>query len=175
MSRSTKSGFSLIEVMVALGVFSLLSLGVLALTLNVRKLSEGVVYRDQALTAAQNYADQIRAISYNSFAAAVSDNVINVKQTIVSDSGSISFSTINIPISSKKWVTIDLPLKNPSALRGTKNDTMEYRVRAEVVDGSTAAEKLLIYEVDLHFEYKKPLRDTWVSEVVRVLVVNDSA
>jgi prepilin-type N-terminal cleavage/methylation domain-containing protein len=179
-----KRGFSLVELMIALGVFSILALGVTSMTLHLRQLSDGVVYRKQALETVQNYAEQIRTITYSNFTDDVELGYIGLKQSLVSSEGQIVLSDINIPISTTdstaesttesttEWLTIGLPLSDPSGDYSRELYEMEYRIRAEVVDASSTVARLVVYEVDLFYEYKRPNRDDWASDQFRVLVID---
>jgi Tfp pilus assembly protein PilV len=55
---------TLIEVMVSMGIFTLISLGVLALVTQVRRIAENNVYENTAITMAQGYVEQVRSLSY---------------------------------------------------------------------------------------------------------------
>ena len=57
---------TLIEVMFALGIFSLLALGILRAFLQTRRLTEGSVYQSTAQTIAIGYMEQLKTTSINS-------------------------------------------------------------------------------------------------------------
>jgi prepilin-type N-terminal cleavage/methylation domain-containing protein len=63
-------GLTLIEVMVSMGIFALISLGVLSLVTQVRRIAENNVYENTAITMAQGYVEQVRSLSYSELLAA---------------------------------------------------------------------------------------------------------
>lgn len=65
-------GLTLIEVIVSMGIFTLISFGVIALVTQVRRIAENNVYENTALTMAQGYIEQIRSLPYAELEAAAS-------------------------------------------------------------------------------------------------------
>ncbi|MCU0791827.1 MAG: prepilin-type N-terminal cleavage/methylation domain-containing protein [Opitutaceae bacterium] len=57
--------FTLVETVVSLSVFTILSLGILAVIAQVRRQAEANVYENTALTLAQGYIEQLRSLSYD--------------------------------------------------------------------------------------------------------------
>lgn len=71
-------GVTLVELMVALGLFAMLSISVIAVTFQVRSMSEQVVYQNTALTLAQGYMEQIRHLDYTTLQAAAVSNTVAI-------------------------------------------------------------------------------------------------
>ncbi len=67
---SRNRGLTLIEVMVSMGIFTLISLGVLAVVMQMRRIAENNVYENTALTIAQGYVEQVRSLAYAELLAA---------------------------------------------------------------------------------------------------------
>lgn len=64
-TRKTKSGFTLIEVMVGTVIFTIASFGVLTGLLQARKMTEGSIHVATATTVAQGYIEQIKNMEFN--------------------------------------------------------------------------------------------------------------
>lgn len=65
LSRDRRSGMSLLEVMIATVIFSIVILGVVKGLVFARRLSENNVWRASALTVAAGYLEQMRAMTLN--------------------------------------------------------------------------------------------------------------
>jgi len=68
-NRQTR-GLTLIEIMVSMGVFTIVSMGILAVVLQIRRMAENNVYENTALTMAQGYLEQVRSLPYGQLLAA---------------------------------------------------------------------------------------------------------
>lgn len=60
--------------MISLGLLAMLSISVIAVTFQIRSMSEQVVYQNTALTLAQGYMEQIRHLDYTTLKAAATSN-----------------------------------------------------------------------------------------------------
>ena len=56
--------------MVSMSVFTIVSLGILAVVLQIRRMAENNVYENTALTMAQGYLEQVRSLPYGQLLAA---------------------------------------------------------------------------------------------------------
>lgn len=61
---SRKDGMTLVEIMIAMGLLTMLSVGILNGTLQARKLTEETVYHSAAINGAIGYLEQIKSIPY---------------------------------------------------------------------------------------------------------------
>lgn len=61
---SRKDGLTLVEIMIAMGLLSLLSIGILNGTLQARKLTEETIYHSAAINGTIGYLEQIKSIPY---------------------------------------------------------------------------------------------------------------
>lgn len=66
-------GFSLVEVMVALAIFSMLAMAYTATSLYARRSAETNVMESTALTVAAGYLEQIKSLEYESLIVSVKD------------------------------------------------------------------------------------------------------
>ncbi|AOS45376.1 hypothetical protein Verru16b_02457 [Lacunisphaera limnophila] len=81
---------SLVEVVVSLGILTIVAVSVLSVTFMIRSTAEQAVYQNTALTLAQGYLEQLRSLDYTSLAAAASStsnplSLINAAGNAVSD------------------------------------------------------------------------------------------
>ena len=63
--RNKRAGMSLLEVMSGLVILSIISVGVLASLLQSRALTEGSIFQNTAVTAAQGYIEQIKNMEFS--------------------------------------------------------------------------------------------------------------
>lgn len=66
-------GFSLLESVIAMTVFTIVALGISGLVIQARKVAENNILRNTAFTVAQGYLEQIRSISIAEIEAAIAD------------------------------------------------------------------------------------------------------
>ena len=71
--RHPKTGFSLIEVIIALAILAMLAMAFTASSLYTRRSAETNVYESTALTVASGYLEQIKSVEYESLVASVLD------------------------------------------------------------------------------------------------------
>lgn len=69
----SRPGFSLLESVIAMTVFTILALGITGLVIQSRKVAENNILRNTAYTVAQGYLEQIRSISIGVIEAAMAD------------------------------------------------------------------------------------------------------
>lgn len=73
----SKKGFSLIEVMIAAMIMSILGFGTLSGLLQARRMTEGSIYLNTATTIAQGYIEQLKNMDFDLLDNATIDNLIN--------------------------------------------------------------------------------------------------
>ncbi|MCH8473796.1 MAG: prepilin-type N-terminal cleavage/methylation domain-containing protein [Opitutales bacterium] len=98
LSRKT-TGFTLVEVMVATFIFAFSGIGLISLTLQVRRLAEANVYQAMAQTISQGYLEQIKSMAWFDLMEQVDDN------------GSLVWTSKN-------------PIKTVSGIDGTTEDAL---------------------------------------------------
>jgi prepilin-type N-terminal cleavage/methylation domain-containing protein len=70
---SQRRGFSLIEIMLALTLFSMLAMAIIAGVLQVRRMAENAVYQNAAITAATGYLEQMKGMEYQTLVDSIED------------------------------------------------------------------------------------------------------
>lgn len=74
MKHTTNNhGFSLVEVMIAMAVFSITAGGLASSALLTSRIAHSNIYRNTAFTVAQGYAEQIKSIQYMTIEKALID------------------------------------------------------------------------------------------------------
>lgn len=71
--RPNLKGFTLVEVLVATSIFSLLAIGIASTTILTSRVAYGNIYENTAYMVAQAYAEQIKSISFGVIEAALED------------------------------------------------------------------------------------------------------
>ncbi len=101
-----KRGLTLIEILVAMGLLSILAGAIIASALQVRKLAEDNLYQISATTAASGYLEQILGMSFNSVRAVALDNSLplptRINETEVQNIFCGHFTEVKIPIISEE-------------------------------------------------------------------------
>ena len=62
--RPYQNGFTLVEVMIAMTLFAFVGIGLVLLSLHVRRLAENNVYQAMAYTIAQGYLEQLKSMAW---------------------------------------------------------------------------------------------------------------
>lgn len=73
----SKSAFSLVEVMIAALILSILGFGTISGLLQARRMTEGSIYLNTATTIAQGYIEQIKNMDFDLLDAATITDLIN--------------------------------------------------------------------------------------------------
>lgn len=76
--RRRHRAYTLVEVVVGLGIFAILATSLMALTFMVRAWSEENVYNTMALSMAQSYMEQLRGISYPTLQSAADNTSVTI-------------------------------------------------------------------------------------------------
>lgn len=74
--RKTNKAFTLLEVIIAMTIFGVVSLSLIAALLQSRRMADTSIYRLTAYTIAQGYIEQIMSHDYNTVLTSMSDNSI---------------------------------------------------------------------------------------------------
>jgi type II secretory pathway pseudopilin PulG len=69
---------TLVEVIISLGLFAMLSISVMSVTFQIRSMAEQTVYQNTALTLAQGYMEQIRHLDYTTLKSVAQDTTSSV-------------------------------------------------------------------------------------------------
>jgi type II secretory pathway pseudopilin PulG len=150
------SGYSLVEVVIGLGIFSFAAAGLIALTLLMRSNAEEAVYHNTALTLAQGYIEQIRSSDYATIQAAATDATGVIGINLLSSSGAILDDESGGVLANGDWAQETVMLDETP--EGEPKQPMLFRFRSVLTDltaasGNTAngVEIVLHYETNYNF------------------------
>ncbi len=63
-NRSSKSGMTLVEIMVAMSIMTIIGFGTISGLLQARRMTEGSIYQNTAATVAQGYIEQLKNMDF---------------------------------------------------------------------------------------------------------------
>lgn len=70
-SKNHPTGFTLVEILITLGLFSILASCLMAGTLQVRRIAENTIFENTALNIATGYQEQIKSMPYDDIVEAI--------------------------------------------------------------------------------------------------------
>ncbi len=155
-SQDNPRGYSLVEVVIATGLFALLAGGIIATTLVIRSTAEETVYQNTALTVAQAYLEQIRSTDYGTLRAAAEDTGSTIELALVDSAGATLTDEDGNQMNNGDWAREVIMLDEKED--GTPIQPMTFRFRpvltslsgvtSSVADG---VEVILHYEITYNF------------------------
>lgn len=86
-------GVSLVEVMVAFGLFAILATGIAATLITTRKAAESDIYQAEAQTVAQTIMEQVMLIPYNTLSIATSPPPVELRFMAATSTGNTEVQT----------------------------------------------------------------------------------
>jgi len=131
-------GMTIVEVIIALGLLSILSISVISVTFQVRSMAEQTVYQNTALTLAQGYMEQVRHLDYTTLKASAQDatTLLPLDKTDGTPVVPESASVFGNSAWSNERVFLD------QTVTGTPIQPMDFRFRAVLTSLETATTNL---------------------------------
>lgn len=155
-SLALRRAFSLIEAVIGLAILTILSGGIIATALFIRRSAEEVVYHNTALTLAQAYMEQLRSIEYGLLSAAAQTTGTPIN--LIGSNGVYLTREDGGVFSNGTWARETVMLDETPD--GTPRQPMTIRLRPVLVDlpGVTAnaargVEIILHYETTYNFGF----------------------
>jgi len=130
--KARQAGYNIVEVVVGMAIFSMLVLGVLNLTFQVRASSEEAVYNNTSLTLAQAYLEQMRSSDFTTLQAAALDTTGTVGLALIGSDGSILADTGGGILANGDWAEETIMLDEDAA--GNPRQPLTFRFRPVLVD-----------------------------------------
>lgn len=145
----SKEGFSLIEVMLAMFVFSLVAIGITATVIQSQKVAQSNIFKNTAYTIVQGYLEQIKSISTYTILDAVSnDTSIPTVSIDALATGNVEVEDgLLVDQENEKDVMIDLQ-------EGGEQVYMSLWITPTVNDLNTGSSPIPAIEIILDFEYE---------------------
>ncbi len=135
--RPRAAAYTLVEVMIGLGLFAILATSLLALTWMVRSSSEENVYNTMTLAMAQSYMEQLRGVSYPTLQAAADSGAVTIpllngSGTQVKDSAGASLTN-----NDTNWATETIYLDQDAS--GAPIQPMNFSFKVSLTDLATVS------------------------------------
>lgn len=156
------SGYSLMEVMVGMFVFSLVALGITATVIQSQKISQSNLFRNAAYTIVQGYLEQVKTMSTTDLAAALAEPVsvplatLSVtSMTAQIEAGDLETADplfLNVSNAKQVLVNIDDPAASTPVYY-----YMNIEITPSIVDmndSAFGADAIPAYEIKLDFNYE---------------------
>ncbi len=134
-SPTRQAAYNLVEVVVGMAIFSLMVLGVLSLTFQVRASSEEAVYNNTALTLAQAYLEQMRSSDFATLQAAALDTTGTVGLQLTASDGTIITDTGGGVLANGDWASETIMLDEDES--GNPRQPLTFRFRPMLTDLSS--------------------------------------
>ncbi len=124
--------YTLVEVMIGLGLFAIIASSLLALTWMVRSSSEENVYDTMALAMAQSYMEQLRGVSYPTLQAAADSTSAVIPLLNASGAQVTDTAGAGITNGDANWATETVYLDQNA--QGTPIQPMKFSFKAALTD-----------------------------------------
>lgn len=149
-----RRGFTLIESVVSLGVFTVICLGVFAVVIQIRRLAENNVYENTALTMAQGYVEQLRSLPFGELVNVSSVGTANLALMSANGAGALLTDTSGGSLNDNEWTRETVMLDRDQTGRDTQPMVFRFRVdladlRSLTTSGANGVEIILTYEYTL--------------------------
>jgi prepilin-type N-terminal cleavage/methylation domain-containing protein len=171
MSVFNQRGFTLVEVLIALVVFSVMSLGLTASLIQSLKISDQVLSRSTAHSVALGYAEQLMAHSYTELkeALALNTEFTLVSTSLGSSSEDVVEQTFTFGVEQEQLITLDIDRETQEATQ-----TMPMRFTINALNLNTGSQALSALEITINYSYRRagfsPSDDiAWRDDTVRVV------
>jgi prepilin-type N-terminal cleavage/methylation domain-containing protein len=147
---SSPLGFTLVEVMIGLVLFSIMSLGLTASLIQSLKISDQVLSRSTANSVALGYAEQLMANSYTDLKEAL---LLGTEFTLVTaslgdSSGSAVEEAFSFGVEKEQSIVMDIDRETDAVTR-----TMPMRFTIEALNLNTGADALSALEITINYSY----------------------
>lgn len=168
IGKNPEFGFSLVEVMIAMTLFGVVSLGMAKAMIQSRKMAESSIYMTTAHGIAYGYAEQIMAMDFIDFETSVNDPAIDVTLKAISPSSSTGSIEINDPLHIGSWTdkSIVIDIRGEGTAERAIVMPMRFMLTATSLDSGTNPRDA--YEIKLTYQFKSPSRvkSKWLSDSI---------
>jgi prepilin-type N-terminal cleavage/methylation domain-containing protein len=147
---SIRTGFSLAEVMIALGLFGIMATAFVGSTMFARRSAESAITENAALNLAQSYMEQLKSFSYGTLMASANDATVPLP-TMASE-------TVTDYIYENAYTTKNLVIRTDSGgntLQSLSVDVMPVITNAQGSDTSWS-----IIGIEIFYRWTDPVTST---------------
>ncbi len=168
-SRHPKRAFSLVELIVAMVVFSIAALGLTKTVFQSRKMAEGSIYMTTAHGVAFGYAEQLMAMDFGDVMTCYNDPDVALEMRALSPSTKSSSVEVEDLLYFGAWTEKDIVVDIRQEGSTEKAIEMPMRFRIDGNYLNSGADPREAIEVTLSYSYKTPARrnDEWVQDDIR--------
>lgn len=168
--KERQYAFSLVEVIVAMAVFSIAALGLAKTVFQSRAMAEGSIYMTTAHGVAYGYAEQLMAMDFADVMTSYNDPDIPLEMRALSPSSKSSSVEIDDPLYFNVWTDKDIvvDIREEGTSEIAIEMPMRFRVKATYLDSGSDPRKA--FELTLSYAYKSPSRrgdNDWVMDDIR--------
>lgn len=176
-SSKRVQALTLLELMIAMSILTIFLTSVISASLLSRRISEGNIYENTAMTVAQGYMEQIKSIEYDIIVAA-SESGGQIPLPTKSVSALLTGSQIEIedPLYvgdyNEKEVMIDLRTDDYESESGDKKViTMDFKIKPVITDLDNGSKPIRALQIVLYYQYFSPAKPggEWRTGSVRFL------
>ncbi len=176
--HQSKAAFTLVELMVALSILTILAFGVLSGLLQARKMTEGTIYEATAINVANAYMEQIKTISSEQLLSGIAETSTKIDENLGPSpygiirelrSEGVEDSLLVSPLPAA--IDADLSLPSETDIPNTKTidinntptneaDDLSITVVVYVHEITSAADKIgKAYRLALRWSYRDPAKN----------------
>ncbi len=149
--RSSLLGMTLVEVMVAMVILSMLSVGLLNGVLQSRKITEENIYHSAAMNATVGYLEQLKSLPYGEIRQAISDPFGSPLKTVID-------STTDDPIYLNTWNYKNLTINVDE--NGSTIENMDFWVWPQVEDLATGHNQPAV-AIRMAYAWRSPVTNSY--------------
>lgn len=132
----------MVEMVVAMGILAMVSVGLISVTYQVRSTAEQAVYQNTALTLAQGYMEQLRSLDYTSLnTAAVSSQPL----PLINASGTGVLDESGNPLNSGDWARETVYLDVNAAGQPTQPLRFRFRTVLTRLTGNAIGVEITVF------------------------------
>ncbi|WOO39940.1 prepilin-type N-terminal cleavage/methylation domain-containing protein [Rubellicoccus peritrichatus] len=166
--NTLKSGFSLVEIMIAMSLLGIVALGLGKAMIQSRKMAESSIYATTAHGVAYGYAEQIMALDYVDFESSVKDNAVPVTLKAISPSSTSGSVEIDDPLYIGVWTDKDIVIDVKGEGTEERSIVMPMKFSLSATSLNSGVNPRDAYEIKLAYQFKSPSRrdDSWLSDTI---------
>lgn len=152
-----KAAFSLAEVLIALGLFGIMSAAFVGSTMYARKSAESCVAENAALNLSQSYMEQLKSFTYSTLMASVNDETVPL--------ATMATATVGDPLYQKLYSTKTLIIRQDDS--GNTLQTLSVDVMPVISDGQGTDTSWSIIDIEIYYRWTDPVTNTLRTASIR--------
>lgn len=147
---SIRAGFSLAEIMIALGLFGIMATAFVGSTMFARKSAESAITENTALNLAQSYMEQLKSFTFSTLMASVNDTTIPLP--------TMESATVTDYIFQNAYTTKNLVIRTDDS--GNTVQTLAVDIMPVVSNAQGSDTNWSIIGIEIFYRWTDPITDT---------------